>query len=439
MDQFETLQPICSLTHIFLILNDSCIKEMADLQADVLIVGAGLAGLAAAKTLTRQNVDFLLAEASDSCGGRVKTEHYKGYTLDHGFQVMLTAYPECQDFLDYQKLNLRFFQPGSVIRINGKFSKIVDPANQPLEAFESIFSPVGTFSDKIKLLSLRAKIKNRSLVDIFNESEEHPTIDHLKEHGFSDKIIKHLFKPFLGGIYLDRELKTSDKFLYFVFKMFSEGDTAIPSGGMQDIPKQMQASLDPEKILLNHNLESFDNKIATFSNGSRIIFNKLILAADASLASKLGYLNSKVEYNSTTNVYFELDKDEVPVKEPMLVLNGGDGIINNLSFLTNIAPEYAPEGKALLSASLVGNFSSNEAVDIIRKELVNWWGEDTRNWNFLKSFVIPNALPRQEVGEMFRTNDGEEVLLAGDYLESASINGALASGRKAAEKAIATI
>ena len=56
-----------------------------------MIVGAGLAGLRAALVLSSSSIPFVLLEASDGVGGRVRTDVKDGFVLDRGFQIFLSG------------------------------------------------------------------------------------------------------------------------------------------------------------------------------------------------------------------------------------------------------------------------------------------------------------------------------------------------------------
>ena len=100
---------------------------MSQTPYDVLIIGAGIAGLTAARLIFEQGFSCLLLEASDAVGGRVKTDEHEGFLLDHGFQVLLTAYPEAQALLNYDFLALQPFYNGSLIWTGENFQKVADP------------------------------------------------------------------------------------------------------------------------------------------------------------------------------------------------------------------------------------------------------------------------------------------------------------------------
>src|SRR4051794_26838005 len=186
---------------------------------DVVIVGAGLAGLCCARLLHQRGVPFLLLEASDGVGGRVRTDVVEGFRLDRGFQVFLTSYPEAKQVLDYKALDLKPFLPGALIRHAGRFHELTDPWRRPFAALRSLFSAVGSFADKLRVARLRSRSLSGTIEDRFRDPE-FTTLQSPRDAGFSASMIEGFFRPFLGGIFLDRELRTSSRMFHFVFRMF---------------------------------------------------------------------------------------------------------------------------------------------------------------------------------------------------------------------------
>src|ERR1700741_3828513 len=209
---------------------------------DVLIIGAGLAGLACARHLADAGVSFQIIEASDGIGGRVRTDKVEGFLLDRGFQVLLTAYPEAQRTLDYYALDLKKFAPGAFSWFAGRLNKLVDPWRTPGAWSEALRSDFGGFFDKLRIVRLRSSLRNTSIDRIFKRPER-STKDSLVAAGFSEEFVHRFFRPFFGGIFLDGELKSSSRMFEFVFKMLSEGDIAVPTRGMGAIPAQLAAKL----------------------------------------------------------------------------------------------------------------------------------------------------------------------------------------------------
>ena len=216
---------------------------------DVLIVGAGLAGLCCARRLAEAGVSFQIVEASDGVGGRVRTDEVDGFRLDRGFQVLLTAYPEAKRILDYNQLELRAFSPGAFSWFAGRMNQLVDPWRMPGMWRIALRSDFGTLGDKLRVARLRARLRRTTIDQLFARAD-HATKDDLLAEGFSQEMIHRFFRPFIGGILLDGELKSSSRMFEFVFKMLSEGDTAVPTRGMGAIPAQLAAKLPTNSLRL---------------------------------------------------------------------------------------------------------------------------------------------------------------------------------------------
>ncbi len=222
-----------------------------DLPRDsIIIIGAGLAGLCCARELAGANLKPVVLEASDGVGGRVRTDPFEGFLLDRGFQVLLTAYPECQRVLDHDALDLQPFYPGALVRFEGGFHRVADPFRAPLSAVPTLLSPVGSLADKFRIARLRAALAQYTVDQLFLRHEI-TTRERLAQEGFSAAIIDRFFRPFLGGIFLEPELRTSSRMFDFVFRMFAEGESAVPQRGMAAIPEQIAARLPAGTVRCN--------------------------------------------------------------------------------------------------------------------------------------------------------------------------------------------
>ena len=173
---------------------------MSSTKIDTLIIGAGLSGLTAARVLKLAGRKVKIIEASDGPGGRVRTDEVNGFLLDRGFQVFLTAYPEAKHFLDYKALDLKPFSPGSIILTNSGIDEIGDPLREASSLIRTLKSPVGTLSDKFRLLLLRLKLAGISIDEIFSKKET-TTLEYLSAVGFGKKIISDFFAPFTFKIF----------------------------------------------------------------------------------------------------------------------------------------------------------------------------------------------------------------------------------------------
>ncbi|MCD7452136.1 hypothetical protein HAX54_015153 [Datura stramonium] len=417
----------------------------------VIVIGGGLAGLAAANRLQADNIPFLLLEASDAVGGRVRTDIVDGYILDRGFQIFITGYPEARKILDYESLDLRKFYSGAQVYYGGRFHTVADPLRHFSDSLQSLTNPIGTVVDKLLIGLTRLKVLTQGDDEILN-AEEVPTINLLKKIGFSDAILERFFRPFFGGIFFDRELGTTSRLFNFIFKCLALGDNTLPAKGIAAIPEQLAAKLPSNSILFNSRVVSIDSE-SDSSSRTRVKLQNgemlesefgVILAVEEPEAVKLlaGERTAEVRQpvRSTVCLYFSADQDKVPVRDPVLLLNGsGKGIINNMFFATNVAPSYAPAGKALVSVTLVGLYgdvTDEDLVDRVLKELSGWFGESViGSWSYLRMYRIrfaqPNQCPPTNLKKNPKINPG--LYICGDYVTNATFDGALVSGKKAAE------
>lgn len=402
-------------------------------EYQTIIVGAGLAGLAVATHLERKGRRTLILEKSDRIGGRLRTDSHKGFKLDHGFQVMLTAYPECQALLDYDSLNLGRFEPGSLLWDGKQFDLVADPFRRPGLAAETLRSNAGSLADKLRIARMAIKLSTRSLQDIYAD-EDSESLRSLKARGFSDSMIEGFLRPFLKGIFLEPDLVTSSRMLDFVFKCFGKGHAALPAGGMAEIPKQLAERLLLTTILLDQGVIRIGQNFVETVSGERFEADNIVLATDMSSAASLNASIPNRGWNQTACYYFRAPQSPLP--RPMIALNAsGKGFIQNISVPSDVSPGYAPEGQTLIcvSTSCDKDYDPSE----IKAELSDWFGTATDSFNFLKRYKIPQALPRQLPGDLpFESaplRDSSGIWICGDHRFSSSIEGALKSGRRVAE------
>ncbi|OVA13670.1 Flavin amine oxidase [Macleaya cordata] len=420
-------------------------------KTGVIIIGGGLAGLAAATRLNSDNIPFVLLEASDAVGGRVRTDIVDGFLLDRGFQIFITGYPEAQKVLDYNALDLQKFYSGAFVYFNGGFHTVADPVRHFSDAIMSLTNPIGSVLDKLLIGLTRIRVLSRSDEEILSANEV-PIMDLLRNTGFSNLIIDRFFRPFFGGIFFDRDLETTSRLFDFIFKCLALGDNTLPAKGISAIPEQLANKLPSGSILLNSKVVSIDfnekngsksqNPTVKLQSGE-IIRSELgvIVAVEEPEAEKLlagKILVRKKPARSTVCLYFSADR--APVQEPVLFLNGsGKGIVNNMFFATNVARSYGPPGKTLVSVSVIGlceDMSDEDLTAEVVRELSDWFGETiVRSWKHLRTYRVGFAQPDQRPPtDLLRSSKvGDGIYVCGDCWSSASFDGALSSGRKAAE------
>ena len=305
---------------------------------EVVIVGGGLSGLCCALELYRNRVSFLLVEATDRVGGRVKTDQCDGFLLDRGFQVLLTTYPEAQRALDYSALRLKPFYPGVLVYDGSRFHRVADPWRKTADSIKSILSPVGSLTDKLRIARFRRQVLDLSLENLMT-SEESTTQQRLEKLGFSPKIINSFFQPFLGGVFLDADLTTSSRMLDFVFRMFSIGETAIPEKGMEAIPRQLLSMLPSDSVITDAKVKEIKTDstelIVTLASGEKIETQTVVLATNG----LDNLLSEKKKPKSRVVSCFYFVSELPPITESILVLNGTkSGLVNNLCVPSNMSP-----------------------------------------------------------------------------------------------------
>jgi phytoene dehydrogenase-like protein len=421
-------------------------------MTEVVIIGAGLAGLSCALSLESAGVQVALLEATDRPGGRVSTDLVEGFRLDRGFQVLLTAYPEATRLLNYDALQLKNFNPGALVWHSGKFHRFADPVRNPGGVAPFLFDSIVPLSDKLNLAKLRARVQAGTCEELFARPEK-TTRDYLHAVPFTSNIIERFFEPFFGGVFLERELVTSSRFFEFLFRMFSTGDAAVPAEGMQQIPLQLAANLPAGALItearvkkVTRNAESF---AITIEGGEDLEARAVVLAVagnegNALLTGVGGWSVPEVRaWNQATAFCYAAEKS--PVDEPIILLNGegpAAGPVNNLAVMSAVSPGYAPPGAHLVVASVVGEAPQENAALLrldggVRTHLKNWFGPAVDSWKMLKAYPLSRALPQQRHAEWeqapVRLGGSGGVYMCGDYRETASIQGALASGRRAAE------
>lgn len=398
---------------------------MEDLSSPVVILGAGLAGLACALKLKQSGQPCIILEKSNHIGGRIQTSLTPDdCIMDHGFQVLLTSYPELEHFLDLKELELQAFNSGTLIYTPEKMRLLANPMLHPGQLLNEAFSNLISLKDKALVVKLLFNM-NASAATQYQPMS---TMNFLKSFGFSEEFIELFWRPFLAGVFLDRDLEVDSGYFLFLLKHFGTGRVAVPKYGMQKIPLQMSSKLDQNQIKLGVDVRQYSAHEVQLSNGERIQARAVVCAfnrAQPSAASRA--------YRSVTNYYFSTP-DSLGWQKWLVLVPPTYGFhINNIAVMSDVSRSYAPAGQSLLSVSLVGGEDPGEAL--VAEELMKIAGINLK-LKFVHKFNIQKALPIAYTEEQVHHENG--IYYCGDYLSSPSINGALKSGRLTAEKILAS-
>jgi phytoene dehydrogenase-like protein len=405
---------------------------MAD-DDPIVVVGAGLAGLACATALHRAGRPVRVFEASDGVGGRVRTDVVDGFRLDRGFQVLLTAYPEAHRQLDLDALDLQRFDPGAVVQLGRDRSVLADPFRAPSRLVDSARSPAATLADKLRIVQLRRRVRKVHPARLLAGADV-STREALTAAGFSDRILERFFSPLFGGIQLDPALETSNRMFDVIFRMLADGDSAVPAAGMQAIPEQLAARLPAGTVELGRRVRSVAADHVVTDDGTERAASVVVAVEGPAAVELLGL--PPVASKSVGAVYFAAD--EAPIDDRLVVLDGRGGPVLNAAVMSNVARSYAPDGRHLVVAALPGRVEG-DLEHTARLAVREWWGDQVDGWEHLRTYRIahgqPGQVPPFHPKRSVTTDVG--VFVCGDHRDTASIQGALYSGRRCAAAVLA--
>jgi phytoene dehydrogenase-like protein len=408
----------------------------------ILIIGAGLAGLACARRLTQAGVTCTVLEASDGVGGRARTDRVDGFLLDRGFQVLLTGYPEARQTLDYASLDLNPFHPGALVRYDGRFHLVSDPLRRPQDLPTALFSPIGSLRDKRLALRLRRDALQHRLCALAGGAAC-PSSEVSRAYGFSDAMVARFFKPFLGGVFLEPTLSTPCWIFEHVWAAFSRGDVALPKDGMGAIAQQLAASLPEGTVRLNQPVKAIEGSTVLLHSGERLEGAAVVIATDSGTALRLrGEPSRERTERASTTLYF--DAPTPPRRGPWLMLNGEEGLVRTVCVLSEAAPSYAPNRRALIAITVNDHgHGQDDLSERVRASLESWFGPQVNQWRHLRTDHIRHALPPLDLlpsaPETTSPHIAPGLYQCGDYCESGTLDGALLSGRRAAEAVLADV
>ncbi|MFD4904571.1 NAD(P)/FAD-dependent oxidoreductase [Kitasatospora purpeofusca] len=402
--------------------------------AEVIVVGAGPAGLACALDLTGAGREVLVLEAADDVGGRMRTDVVRGFRLDRGFQVFNTAYPQVRRRLDLAALRLHPFTPGILLADGGRSRPLLDPTRRPGRALDVLRGGALPPRDLVALglLGLCDAVLPAALLKRMPETS---TARALRRAGVSERTVEGVLRPFLAGVFLEDRLETSSRMFHLVWRSMLRGSLCLPQQGIGAVPRQLAAGLPPGRLVCGAPVDRLTAEGVVLADGVRVRARTVVVATGSGAAARLLPGLEVPAARAVTTFYHAAPVR--PLDGPLLVVDSRGPVLNTV-VLSEVVPDCSPDGRALVSTSVRGVAAEEGAV---RRRAGELYGVDVSGWEPLAAYRIPEALPAGpaplELSRTTRFAPGRYV--CGDHRATASLQGALASGARAAREVSADL
>lgn len=402
--------------------------------ADVLVVGAGAAGLTCAGDLCAAGLCVRVLEAGDAPGGRMRTDVRDGFRLDRGFHVFNTDYPQAQRLIDVDGLDLRMIAAGCLLRTpDGGRHRLGHPLRMAGVWHEAIGGHLASAKDLVRLSAVCAG-ELVTPVPRLKAATETTARRALESAGLSAGFIDTVLRPVLAGVFLDTELATSSRVLRLVCRSMLRGTIALPAEGIGAVPLQLATRLPPGTLALEHPVAELTDAGVALADGSEVPARHVVIATDPAAAE--GLLPEVPEADSLPVTTYYHVAPRPPLDEPILLVDAGLRLLYTI-VVSNALPACAPRGTALIATSVAT--ASPPAEDVVREQLAAIYETDTSAWSCVGVYRIARALPSMTppwpLSRHCRIGEGR--YLCGDHRATGTLQGAMASGARAAREVLA--
>lgn len=404
---------------------------------DVIIIGAGFSGLSAAYYLQRKGLQVKVLEATSHSGGRARSDKMEGFTLDRGVHFYHNSTTELSKIININSLGLKNTYPGYLLRYQGTFNLFTNPLYQTLDTVSTALAKNATFSDKLRLFGLYAKLKTATYNKLVKEPES-STFEYFSKNGFSKKLIDSFFRPMLAANIFDYNLQSSSRFSKLYLKSLFQDHVALPKNGIGSIAEKIVEQLDENTVLYKSKVKRITDNGVELLNGEFMESKFVLIATNAIHANAIiGKNEMPAECSHVSTLYFSTE--QAPLSKPVVMLNGDNGttLVNHVFVPTLLHSEYAPSGKHLVAVSVVKehDLDGEELEAKCLTELSEWFGLKVMDWKHLKTYHIKYAMPFKPIVDEieFTKKISSNIYVCGDSLSVGSMESALRSGRESAD------
>ncbi len=406
-------------------------------KPDVIIIGAGFSGLSAAYYLQRKGLKVKVLEVSSQPGGRARSDKMDGFTLDRGLHFYHHSTTELSKIINIKDLGLKNTYPGYLLRYQGTFNLFTNPLYQTLDTVSTVLAKNASFTDKIRLFGLYAKLKT-SIYSKLVKEQDSSSFEYLSKSGFSKKLIDSFFRPMLAANIFDYNLQSSSRFSKVYLKSLFQDHVALPKEGIGKIAASIVEKLDNDTICYKAKVKRVSENGVELVNGEFLETKYIVFATNAIDANLIvGENVLPAECSHVSTLYFSTDK--APLSKPVVILNGDNGttLVNHVFVPSLLHPEYAPKGKHLVAVNVVKEHDLDDGELEVKclTELSEWFGLKVMDWQHLKTYHIKYAMPFKPILDevKFSKKISNNIYACGDSLSVGSMESALHSGRETAD------
>ncbi|MEV8564328.1 NAD(P)/FAD-dependent oxidoreductase [Streptomyces sp. NPDC051322] len=417
------------------------------LHADVVIVGAGIAGLTAAHRLAGAGVSVSVLEAAPQPGGRMSTEEIDGFRLDRNGQLLNTSYPELLSTPYLSGVDLRLFSPGILVRSEGRLHRMGGSGSawgaltaaralkSAPRAGRSPRSPMGGPLGQARVSTALSRLA-ATPVDRLLARPEQTAWDALRSYGFPARTVSGFLRPLLSALLCDPDLGTSSRCADLALRGFARGRLCLPAGGVGTLPERLAATLPAGTVRTGIHVTSASISSVTTEELGRLDCSALLIATDAREAARLLPGLRVPDFHPVTVVHHAAPRS--PLAEPALLLDADRaGPVSHTAVISEVDATRAPRGRTLISSTVLGLRTPPPGLDAtVRAQLAGVYGSSTDDWELLAVHHDPRAVPAMpaphDARRAVRLLAG--LYVCGDHRDTSTVQGALHSGRRAADQ-----